>query len=458
MNKIKNSFSKIKASDEFKDKLKRELSNNTQLKINAKKTYYISSIKVAAILLFVGVISFKLAMNNTYKKEISDTGSMTYASNDEDINNNSSSEFNQNDKSNLTNDNITEKNKNISNIQDNKNNFTGASSNITSKKINYNKEDISSQDNNNNNNNSHSDTTITSTVPNMNNNTNSLSQKTAVNSSQYVAPSNSDHKNNTPSEITALSSIMSNLDTTSVYIPKFQLPKVTEEKTAKMVPLIIYKENIYLHTSIIIDSKNVKNLLGKKLGITTNNINERSSKTEYSEEIVSNIGNADVYTVNGYDEDFRIMTNIRLEDGSNYPEIYECLNGITINTGEDFFGKLKLKGNIVNAKFQTFDDWNNSTGKFYSIGDFNLLNSFVQELNNSIPYLPENVESSLGDYRNNDGCKQIYLDLKDGSKNISFTLLKSGYIYYGGYPNVYFKISNDLANEIWDKLSVMSIY
>lgn len=450
MNKIKNSFSKIKARDEFKDKLKREFpDNNINLKTSTRKSYYIPGLKTAAILLFVGVIvGFKLTMNNTYKKENADTGSMTYASKDEAINNDSSPELNQNNKSIISNDNINKKSENDTKIQDNKNNFIVSSSNINNKTT-YDKEDVSDQNNN---------TPIASTLPNINNNTDSISSNNTANSSEFVETSRAADKNDNSNKIATFSSIMDNSNITSLYIPKFQLSKVTEEKAAKTIPLIVYKGNIYTHTSIVVDSKDVVNILGRKLGTTTGNINERNTKAEYSEELVSNIGNIDVYTVNGYSEDFRIMTNIALEDGKNYSEIYECLNGITITTGEDFFERLKLQGNIVNVRFQTFSDWNNGTSTFYLINDFNLLNSFVQELNNSIPYLPENIESSLGDYRNNDGCKQIYLDLKDGSKNISFTLLKSGYVYYSEYPNVYFKINNNFTKEIWDKLSIMSIY
>jgi len=243
---------------------------------------------------------------------------------------------------------------------------------------------------------------------------------------------------------------------TLVSIPKIQLPKASGVTTAKMMPLIVYKGNIYIYTTIEISSENAKNLLGRKLGNTKGNIDEWSTQTDYSNEFASNIGVTDVYSVNDYDEAFRIMTNITIENGKNYPEFYECLNGITIKNGEDILSKLKLQGNIVQARFQTFNDWNNGTGTFYTINDTDLLNNLLTELNKSTPYLPEDIEYSLGDYRNNDECKEVFFDLKDGSKNVTLTILKSGYVYYG-YPRIYLKIDDKFCEKLWDKLGIMHI-
>ncbi|NRW82620.1 hypothetical protein [Clostridium beijerinckii] len=252
---------------------------------------------------------------------------------------------------------------------------------------------------------------------------------------------------------------MRSFSSNAVYIPKFQIPNIQEKtKLAKMLPLIIYNGNVYLKSPISIDSKSSKNILGRKIGTTLGALNEINPVNTYSKNIVSNIGPTDVYAVNGYDEDFRIMTNITLADGTNHPEIYECLNGITITTGNDFFGKLNLPGNIANARIQTqtFSESNNEKENFYSTSDANFLNSFVRELDNSTPYLLENIENPLDDYKNNDKCKKIFLDLKDGSKNIPFTILRNGYIYYGDYPTIYFKIGTNFTNEIWDESPIIN--
>ncbi|MVX66038.1 hypothetical protein GKZ28_20375 [Clostridium chromiireducens] len=438
MNKIKDSFSKIKASDEFKDKLEKELLNtqSTLKTIPSKRIYYKPSIVAASILfILLGVVSLKLIMN-TFGRDDTNLDGIAY--------------------------NPIEK----SNKEDNNSN-SFLVDNSTSEK-----EETNNSDNNNNNNDGN-DILVYADISEANSPEKSSSTKndiSSVNNTPYEedkkAPSEdskdiiSSHTEKVPFRSIAsnepINAITNTLSDNEVYIPRFELPTEDTRVAAKMIPLIVYNEKIYTRSPIKINSKNAKNLLGKKLGTTNSNINELSSNSEYSTEFASNIGVTDVYSVNGYDEGFRIMTNITLPDGTSYPEFYDSLNGISIKTGADFFGKLKLQNNILSAKFQTFDDWNNGNGISYSINDFNLLNSFVDSLDKSIPYLPENIEPLLGDYGNNENCKKITLNLKDGCENLTFTVLKSGYVYYNS-PNVYFKIDGKIIEEIWDKLSIMSI-
>ena len=93
---------------------------------------------------------------------------------------------------------------------------------------------------------------------------------------------------------------------------------------------------------------------------------------------------------------------------------------------------------------------------FYPINDSDLLNNLFNEINKATPYLPEDIEDSLGDYRNDDEYKEISFDLKDGSKNVTLTILKSGYVYYG-YPGIYLKIDANFTEVLWDKLGIMQI-
>lgn len=434
MNKIKNSFSKIKASDEFKDKLAKELLNGPKELETPKRNIYFNPRITAAALLFVlvGIISLRLIVHNN-ERGGKNLDSLTYApqedfsmAKDNKQDDNKSNEENQDTENNInTKDAINKSNNNDKSI--NRDDLTSNSSEsyilpkveITSEKNNV-REDVNS---------------------NASDNITALSPKTI--------PSKDDSLNSS----IAFSSIA---NTNLVYVPKIDPYGVDRSLTAKMMPLIVYKERVYVYVPIQISSENVKNLLGKKLGTTSSNINELSTQLEYSNEFASNIGVTDVYSVNGYDEDFRVMTNIITEDGKSYPEIYECLNGITIQNGADIFTKLKLQGNITQAKFQTFSDWNSGIGDFYTINDSGLLNNLLEELNKGIPYLPEDIESSIGDFQNDDELKQISLDLKDGTKNITITILKSGYAYYG-YPRVYFKIDNNFTEELWDKLSIMRI-
>ncbi|ALB47065.1 hypothetical protein [Clostridium beijerinckii] len=467
MNKIKSSFSKIKASEEFKDKLKMELLNDdSQLRKKTNKNYSPLGLKAAAVLLILlGTASFKLIINNTYKPENIDAGNTTYASKDEldkftNDNSISSPVSNKNDSDTLDNrkSNVKAENsagiKNSSNSHDNspstnnKYNNNNNNNNSSNNKVKYSKETPSGNTNTNKN--------IASVSQNSDDN--NLTPSNDINSSQYATTSTTTNDNSNKNGALSINSTLRSFSSNAVYIPKFQIPNIQEKtKLAKIVPLIIYNGNVYLKSPISIDSKSSKNILGRKIGTTLDALNEINPVNTYSKNIVSNIGPTDVYALNGYDEDFRIMTNITLADGTSHSEIYECLNGITITTGNDFFGKLNLPGNIANARIQTqtFSESNNEKENSYSTSDANFLNSFVRELDNSTPYLPDNIENSLDDYKNNDKCKKIFLDLKDGSKNIPFTILRNGYIYYGEYPTIYFKIGTSFTNEIWGTPSII---
>lgn len=428
MNKIKNSFSKIKASDEFKDRLAKELLNGPRELKTTKRTIYFNPSITAATILFVlvGIISFRLIIHNN-EKRTANLDSIAYVPQEEfSIEKDSIQDDNQSsiDNSNSINNNDTTTINNKSSSTD------SFKSNNSNGEI-YPMLEISSEKNN------------VSEVVNSNDSNNTIT------SPPDIIPS----EDNSLNDNIAFSAIA---NTNSVYVPKIEFNGVDRSLTAKMMPLIVYKERVYIYVPIEISSEHSKNLLGKKLGTTIGNINEWSTPSEYSNEFASNIGVTEVYAVNGYDEDFRIMTNITTEDGTSYPEFYECLNGITIQNGEDIFEKLKLQGNIAQAKFQTFSDWNSGNKTFYTINDNDLLNNLLEKLNKGTPYLPEDIESSIGDYQNDDGLKQISLDLKDGTKNITITILKSGYAYYG-YPRVYFKIDDKFTEELWDKLSIMRI-
>jgi len=447
MNKIKDSFSKIKASDEFKNKLLRELqANPVRLTPPAKKIYYKPYMVAASVLfILIGITSFKFVIN-ILPKGVTPSESIAYAPETKTpISQESKNEIN--DSTSITEVPPKLDTTDISPKLDN----TEIVTKFADAKMptNTNKDYVSPESNENN--------IRIKTDPSTNKN-NIYEKVDSVNStSQDNIVTSHNETLATADSITGKSvRFKSNIAVTSIYIPKIQLPKTNTFTTAKMMPLIVYKGNIYIHTPIEIYTEHTKTLLGKKLGTTKGTLDEWSKQSDYSSEFASNIDVTDVYTVNGYDENFRIMTNIKTEDGTSYPEFYECLNGITITSGADILEKLKLQYNVDKAKFQTFNDLNNSTGNFHPINDNNLLNSLFDEIKKATPYLPKDVEDALGDYRNDDNFKELSFDLKDGSKNITLTILKSGYVYYG-YPGIYLKIDNKYCEALWDQLSSMQI-
>lgn len=135
----------------------------------------------------------------------------------------------------------------------------------------------------------------------------------------------------------------------SVYLPKMELPKQSNAAMMDMIGLIVYQGRIYTQTSSRVAPEAAKDVLGEKIGRSIGNISEWSSQDEFAKEFASTIGEQDVYTVKGYDRDFRLMTYFVDEDGRVWSEFYECLNGIRLANGADLFQKLRIEGQIQTA-------------------------------------------------------------------------------------------------------------
>ncbi|WP_160691796.1 hypothetical protein [Clostridium sp. C2-6-12] len=489
MNTIKNSFSNIKASDEFKDKLFKELqavsmeqkhsindnisnskvlnpSNNKRESLSYIKIYYKQYIAATAIFcVLIGIVGSKLALIGV-QKESETSEIIAYEPQTEPATGKDHIAINSSENNDKYEESKTEPSyKNIDAVLKNNNgdleNERSSKSYVKGEAIinntveSKNSSTTIKENINDNKSITDSDKKIAKTDTTLKTDEAALENAKASSSDlATIANYPETHKDAPPLTRSIKENI--NLDETasisSINIPKYELPKTVTYAAKKMMPLIIYKGNIYLHSNVNLDSKDVKNILGKKLGTTQNSIDEWNSEKNNSIDLASNIGITDVYTVNGYDEGFRLMTNYKSEDGTNTADIYECLNGITISNGNDILSKLNLKDNISIAKFESYSDWNNGTNIYHKIDNINLINDLLNEIEKGTPYLPENIEDSLGDYRNDNECKELSFDLKDGTKNITFTILKSGYVYYG-YPKIYFKIDSNFTKEFWNKIN-----
>lgn len=232
-----------------------------------------------------------------------------------------------------------------------------------------------------------------------------------------------------------------------VNIPAIQLPE--ENMSADMIGLIVYNGKIYTQTRTEIDAEAAKEIKGEKLGTTKGTIDEWSKQEAYDEEFASTVGTADVYSVKGYDKDFRIMT-YGVRNGETYTEFYENLNGITINDGEDVFGKLNMIGNVSTAQYRTFSDWNNNIDKYQPITDLETLNTFIVELNKAKPFPRGQNSDPIRNSRNDERFRELSIKLNDGS-TVKLTLLKDGYIYYG-FMGAYFKMDEDVFLKMWKQI------
>ncbi|MFD1019719.1 hypothetical protein [Thalassobacillus hwangdonensis] len=230
-----------------------------------------------------------------------------------------------------------------------------------------------------------------------------------------------------------------------VEIPAIQLPEGSDMATADMIGLIVYQGNIYTQTNTEISPEDAKELVGEKLGRTTGTIDEWSEQEDYEKEFASSTGVGDVFAVKGYEPSFRIMMY-----GDDHAEFYEHLNGITVASGEDVFGKMNMTGNVVSAEYQFYSDWYQSRGNKKPIGDEEVVNTFVEDLNETKPLVRSESNDPIGDLRSDETHKKLYLTLEDGSR-VQLTLLEGGYIYYG-YGGVYFQMDEAQFSDMWELL------
>lgn len=227
-----------------------------------------------------------------------------------------------------------------------------------------------------------------------------------------------------------------------VYIPKIVLEEPQPGVTVDMVGLVVYRGNIYTWTNNLSLSKEQETALrGEYLGRTKGNLDEWSKQEDYAQEFASSIGVEDVYAVNGYDIDFRIMTS----DGQGNIGIYERLNDFWLETGEDLFGEMKLKGRLEAICWQPFSRWDNGEENWREAElSKQTADAFVEGL-----YRSAYLEKS--DWRELDP-KPCILKLTDGTE-IHLMLLKGGYVKYQGLGgNGVFQMEESVFSGVYNAL------
>ncbi|MGN7412966.1 hypothetical protein [Paenibacillus sp. SAF-068] len=232
-----------------------------------------------------------------------------------------------------------------------------------------------------------------------------------------------------------------------IVIPKMELPDSQGKGAmADMMQLVVYGGNVYTQSPTLLEGANALNLRGEKLGTTTGGIDELSGQDKYTE-LASNIGEADIYAVNGYDKDFRIMSYTEI-DGQVYAQLFDKNNGISIGSGADLIGKLHLEGNIVTGQWETFESWNNGLQQLQPLATDEAMNSFIASLNAAKPIAtsPELEENLYG----KEDRKIIYLTLKDTTQ-VPLVLFGEGLVRYGNVP-AFLEVEKGAFQAFWNSL------
>lgn len=230
-----------------------------------------------------------------------------------------------------------------------------------------------------------------------------------------------------------------------VTIPKIELSS-DQSAQMSMIPLVVFQGDTYTQSQMQIDPEVALALRGEKLGETTGGIHELSSDAEYTE-LASNIGEAEIYSVKGYDQNFRIMFYVEI-DGEVYADFYENTNGITITKGEDLFGDLRLQDRITAAEWESFDSWNNGKMELNSLEADETLQAFIEGLYESAPLEAEPLIEQ-GIYED-EARKTLYLTLEDQTQ-VQLTLFPDDLVRYLNTP-VFFEVESDIFQAFWDSM------
>lgn len=244
--------------------------------------------------------------------------------------------------------------------------------------------------------------------------------------------------------------------TNSIFVPKIKLPKVDNGTMTDMIGLVVYKGSIYTQAHIYYgtDAENNHNLVGKYLGYATGKINERSNKSDYEKEFASTF-TGNIYSVNGYSDDFRICSFYDyMDDNDNriiMMQYFEKLNDISLSKGEDLFGqRLKIKGNINSIKYQNHDNWNSGKNSYENLPDLSedQINSFINDL--YIGRFEDISKTSSNFYIDNSkNQKHLYLQLRDNTV-VELRLFEDGYVGYQCMPNYLVKMPGTAFNTVFD--------
>ena len=138
-------------------------------------------------------------------------------------------------------------------------------------------------------------------------------------------------------------------------IPALSVPEPKEWAMYDMIGTLVYNGSIYTQTEnqyMDLEAEQRENLLGDYLGHATMSLDEWSSFEEYDKEFASTY-EGDVYSVKGYDPDFRVCIRHEEEyDGEKHLFLFflERLNDITINSRKPV-QILQGIGMIISRKF-----------------------------------------------------------------------------------------------------------
>lgn len=239
-------------------------------------------------------------------------------------------------------------------------------------------------------------------------------------------------------------------------IPSVELPNSSMEDSvmADMIGLVVYNGGIYTQAEDYYgdDATAVDALIGDYLGYASGTIDEWSKKEEYDKNFASTVSGK-VYTVKGYDTDFRICIRAEVEDENGNPTLWiqflTRLNGITLDTGADLFeNRLHMQGNVKSIQWQSHADWDLG-GK--NLRDLNIDSAcwedFLNQMNHGkfVYAWTDDMDQSIYDTSN-----QVHLILTmEDNTIVRLRLIEGGYVGYDALGWYFVQIPGETFDAVY---------
>ncbi len=201
------------------------------------------------------------------------------------------------------------------------------------------------------------------------------------------------------------------------------------------VLFVTYDGRTYYETDTI-DSNNFESLKEQHLGKSIYESHENPNTDNKTNQIISNLGELDIYSVKGYDADYRIMASF-----NNTIYFFECYSGTNVNVGKDIFDKFNLKDKNINVSYNLY---NEIESKIFN--DTEIVKTFIDKL-----YIAKSVDKD--DLNLNIYDKDfILLNIELSDKTIiEIRLFEDGYVATRECSYI-FEMDINEFNELYLKL------
>lgn len=218
------------------------------------------------------------------------------------------------------------------------------------------------------------------------------------------------------------------------------------------MPSIVYYGNIYTFDGDIKCDVIIKeSLLGDYLGSASGTM---SIKDESKNVFASIVAMGEVYSVNGYDKEFRICI---YDEENSYIVFYDNLDEDNLVTGNDLYGKLFLKNNYVDVLYQLHDDYMNMQDNYKECSQLNQsdIDEFIDSLYKS-PFVTITAEEEIDKIPNydteGDKIAHLYFKMNDET-TIAITLYENGYVHYRDMGRVHSYIGAKIFDKVFQAIT-----